>query len=169
MLKDLAKYHTEWIKMVRSLGGDDFTEDIVQEMYLKIHNKQYNIYNNKKEVNKFYVYLTLRSILMSYFKERSKVSKLPIDDYIHLEDDNTIEENIAFNEFTLKVDEEVSKWHWYDRDLFELYRHSGLSIRKIADKTEISWVSIFHTLKDCKGKIKECLENDYKNYKNEIR
>ena len=63
------------------------------------------------------------------------------------------------------IDKQVDGWHWYDRDLFELYRHSGLSIRKIAKETGISWVSIFHTLKNCKGKIKEELENDYKKYK----
>ncbi len=59
MLEELAKHHKEWIKMVRSLGGDDFTEDIVQEMYIKIYNKNYNIYNDKGKLNKFYIYISI--------------------------------------------------------------------------------------------------------------
>ena len=41
-LDKLAKYHTEWLRMVKSMGGDDFSEDIVQEMYIKIYTKGYN-------------------------------------------------------------------------------------------------------------------------------
>jgi len=174
MLEELAKHHKEWIKMVRSLGGDDFTEDIVQEMYLKIYNKNYNIYNDKGKLNKFYIYLTLRSILVSYFRERSKVVKIPIeemfvDSNIELIDSDNIKENEEYHKLTLKINEEINKWHWYDREMFEIYRHSGLSIRKIASETNISWVSIFNTLKDCKGRIKEKLIDDYNNYKNEIK
>ncbi len=167
MLDKLAKYHNEWLNIVRSLGGGELSEDFVQEMYLKVYNNNNNILNTKGEVNKFYVYLTLRSVLLDYFRQRSKVIKVCIDDYKYLIDNNTINENEAFNILSNKIDSEIDKWHWYDKDMFELYRHSGLSIRKIAKETNISWVSIFHTLKNCKGKIKEELENDYKKYKEE--
>ena len=167
ILTKLSKYHTEWIKMVKSMGGDIFTEDIVQEMYIKIHTKGYNALNDKGEVNKYYVYLTLRSILMSYFNQKSKVKKVNIDDYIHLEDTDELKEQEAFNELSIKIDNEIENWHWYDKDLFELYRHSGMSIRKIAAGTSISWVSIFNTLKSCKGKIKDKLQKDYEKYKKE--
>ena len=164
-LSKLAKYHIDWIKMVKSMGGDDFTEDIVQEMYLKIHKKNYNVLNDKGEINKFYVYRTLHSILMSYFQQKSKVRKVNIDDFIYLEDTDSLQEQEAFHELALKIDNEIENWHWYDKDLFELYRHSGMSIRKIAAGTSISWVSIFNTLKKCKGQIKTKLEKDYETYK----
>lgn len=147
------------------MGGDDFSEDIVQEMYLKIFNKNYNALNDKGLVNKYYVYLTLKSILMSYLVQRNKVRKVCIDDVLHLEDTDGLQEQEAFHELAIKIDNEIENWHWYDKDLFELYRHSGMSIRKIAAGTSISWVSIFNTLKDCKGKIREKLNKDYDEYK----
>ena len=103
ILNKLAKYHTEWIKMVKSLGGDDFTEDIVQEMYLKVYNKNYNVLNDKGEINKYYVYLTLKSILMSYFVQRSKVRKVEIKECVDFENYDDIEEEEAYNKFSLKT------------------------------------------------------------------
>jgi len=164
-LEKLAEYHSDWIRMVKSMGGDDFTEDIVQEMYIKIHTKGYNALNDNGDVNKYYVYLTLKSILMSYLVQKSKVRKVNIDDFLHLEDTDKLQEHKAFHELALKIDNEIENWHWYDKDLFELYRHSGMSIRKIAAGTSISWVSIFNTLKNCKGKIKDKLHKDYDQYK----
>ena len=42
------------------------------------------------------------------------------------------------------------------KNCFILYRDSNLSIRGIAAETGISWVSIYHTLKDAKAmKLKE--------------
>ena len=42
-----------------------------------------------------------------------------------------------------------------------------MSIRKIAAETKISWVSIFNTLKNAKNIIKDKLQEDYEDYKNE--
>ena len=166
ILDKLSKYHIEWLKMVRSLGGDAYSEDVVQDMYLKVYNNN-NILNHKGQVNKYYVYLALKSVLLDYFRKRSKQNNVNIDDHSYIKESNDVEREEAYHKLTLKIDEQVNNWHWYDKDLFELYRHSGLSIRKIADETTISWVSIFHTLKDCKGKIKEELAEDYKKFKEE--
>ena len=167
MLSKLAVYHTDWIKMVKAMGGDDFTDDIVQEMYLKINDKGYNALNDEGNVNKFYVWRTLHSILMTYFKEKGKVIKVPIEEYKHLEENDSLNEHYAYHDLHLSVNEEVKTWHWYDGDLFDLYRTENTSIRKIAALTGISWVSIFNTLKECKLKIKENLKEDYETYKKE--
>ena len=148
------------------LGGDAYSEDVVQDMYIKVYNNK-NILNHKGEINKYYVYLALKSVLLDYFRKRSKQNNVNIDDHSYIQETNGIEREEAYHKLTLKIDEQVNNWHWYDKDLFELYRRSGLSIRKIADETTISWVSIFHTLKDCKGKIREELAEDYKKFKEE--
>ena len=36
-LNEVAKYHEQWIKTVNGIGGDMYAEDIVQEMYIKLH------------------------------------------------------------------------------------------------------------------------------------
>ena len=41
-----------------------------------------------------------------------------------------------------------------------------MSIRKIAEETNISWVSIFNTLKKCKQELKELFKEDYEDFKN---
>ena len=167
MLEKLSKYHTEWIRMVKAMGGDEYTEDIVQEMYIYIYTKKYNALNDEGEVNKFYVWRTLHSILMNYFNQKNKIIKVPIDELQELECENKLKELEAFNELSLKVDYHIQDWHWFDKEIFEWYRHSGLSIRKMAEKTNISWVTIFNTLKDCKIKIKNELKDDYEKYKKE--
>ena len=42
-----------------------------------------------------------------------------------------------------------------------------MSIRKIAEETNISWVSIFNTLKKCKEELKELFNEDYEDLNNE--
>ena len=74
ILDKLSEYHIEWLKMVRSLGGDAYSEDVVQDMYLKVYNNN-NILNHKGQVNKYYVYLALKSVLLDYFRKRSKQNK----------------------------------------------------------------------------------------------
>jgi len=167
MLNKLAAFHIDWIKMVKAMGGDDFTEDIVQEMYLKIHDKGYNALNDKGEVNKFYVWRTLRSILMTYFKEKGKVIKVPIEEYKHLEENDKLKEHHAFNDMSLKVDECTDDWHWFYKMIFDMYRFENTSIRKMALDTGISVPTIFNTLKECKLDIKDKLKKDYETYKKE--
>ena len=36
-LKEVAKHHKEWVRTCKALGGGDFSEDIVQEMYIKLY------------------------------------------------------------------------------------------------------------------------------------
>ena len=111
ILVELSKYHTEWIKMVKSLGGNSYSKDIVQEMYLRIHTKQYNVYNDKGEINKFYIYLTLRSIFGAYFRQKQKVIKVNIEQYTHLVDDSNIDEQKAFHKLSKQVEKETKKWY----------------------------------------------------------
>lgn len=64
------------------------------------------------------------------------------------------------------IDEHIEGWRWYENRLFKLYRDSNLSIRGIAAETNISWVSIFNTLKNAKQEIKDKFEETYLDYKN---
>ena len=36
-LKEIADSHSQWVTTVKGIGGDMYSEDIVQEMYLKLH------------------------------------------------------------------------------------------------------------------------------------
>jgi predicted DNA-binding protein YlxM (UPF0122 family) len=51
--------------------------------------------------------------------------------------------------------------------LFNLYRESNLSMREIAEETDISLTSIFNTLKNCKERLREAIGEDFQDYLNE--
>ena len=168
-LAEVAKYHDEWVAIVKSFGERSYHEDIVQQSYLALYK-----YSNKKKVlkngkvNKAYIWIVLRSMFLQYVNAKNKVQKISIDDkerYLQIPNIDKMDEEINYYNFTKKIDDHIQSWRWYDRKLFEIYRDTDLSIRKIADKTKISWVSIFHTLKKCKSELKEIFKDEYKKYK----
>ena len=167
----VAKRHKEWINIVKSFGEYDFAEDIVQEAYLTIYkyaNEDKIIRNGI--VSRGYMYFTLRSLYYQYYNSKRNITKLSIDDeeYTYqIEDDSEMDEQIAFNKICMIIDDHIDNWRWYEKKLFTLYRDSDLSIRGIANETNISWVSIFNTLKHAKSELKENFSEDWEDYKNQ--
>ena len=167
----VAKRHKEWINIVKSFGEYDFAEDIVQEAYLTIYkyaNEDKIIRNGI--VSRGYMYFTLRSLYYQYYNSKRNITKLSIDDeeYTYqIEDDSEMDEQIAFNKICMLIDDHIDNWRWYEKKLFTLYRDSDLSIRGIANETNISWVSIFNTLKHAKIELNETFKEDWEDYKNQ--
>ena len=75
-------------------------------------------------------------------------------------DDTNHEEEQAFFRFNEKINTylktlesksktENNERYWYDGKMFQMYKDSDLSMRKLAKLSGISFVSIFHTLKKC--------------------
>lgn len=169
-LKIVASEHKEWVNIVKSLGEYDYAEDIVQESYIALYKyaKPENIITNGK-VNRGYMFFTLRSLLYQYYNKKSKVHKLSLDSdevYLQIPDTTNLDEHNAFYKLCNMIDKETSNWHWYDRKMFNLYKDTDMSIRKIAKETNISWVSIFNTLKNCKQIINNKFKEDYEDFKN---
>jgi RNA polymerase sigma factor (sigma-70 family) len=169
-LSKVAEHHEDYLRMVRALGEDFLAEDIVQEMYIKLikYCTPKKILRQDGQVNKSYVYFVLRNLFLDYQKEKNKHRKVNIDKIkpIGVEYEY-IEETEAFTSVIEKIDSEVETWHWYDQMLFELYRESGKSIRKLSKETRISTSSIFQTLKYCKNEIKINVGEDYEDFINE--
>ena len=162
-LEQIYKRHKDWVNIVRSLGGADYSEDIVQEMYIKL-DKYIKQGTLKKRTYEAYVYFTLRSITLDIYRAKKGKHKTDIDDCVNL-----CEEDIqGFEEFDYiceKANNEIHRWHWYDQELFKLFM-SGKSMREIARNTHISLSSIFHTIKICKERIANEIGEDYEDYLN---
>lgn len=107
------------------------------EAYIKVKDK---------EINDSYFYLTLRSITMDL--HRKKVQTVEIEN-IEIEDQEYQE-----TECIKKYKEILATFDWYDRYLFLLYANSGMSMRKIAREKNISFMSIYNTIKKCQEKLK---------------
>tara|TARA_R110000796_G_scaffold41003_1_gene101271 strand:+ start:387 stop:953 length:567 start_codon:yes stop_codon:yes gene_type:complete len=169
-LKEVAKHHKEWLKTCRALGGGDFAEDIVQEMYIKLY-KYASAEKIIKEgiLQKGYVFFALKSILYTLKNEQSLVYKEELKDYL-LEDTTDTEEQEAFDRFcglidNYLIDQEKEK-NWYGAKMFQVYRETNLSMRKMANLSNISWVSIFHTLKSVKQDLRNNFQEDWEDYLN---
>jgi len=169
-LKQVAEFHNDYLRIVRSYGEDVFAEDIVQEMYLRLekYGDVNKILHKDGTVNKPYVYWTLRNIFKSLCMERQKHQKVDLNEAKHL----TVEYDYISKkegEYLLeaKLNEEMRTWHWYDEMLFKYYRDNEWSFRKASKETRIGTKSIFTTIKYCKDRLRENCAEDYEDYINE--
>ena len=172
ILDILANKHNEWIKMAKSfkLNNNDANE-LVQEMY--------RIMYNEKEINTFYIYITLRNL---YYSKCSSYKRKNIKVFTDIDQEkyNYIINNIAYNEDEInknynkkvdlealydKIDEIIDDWYWYDKKLTKLYLSTNMSMRDISKETKISLSSIFNTLTNAKEKIRKESKEEYKKYK----
>ena len=165
-LEQVAKHHKEWVKTIQKLGEFDYAEDIVQESYIALmkYADESKLIDANGNVRKGYVFFTLRSLYYQYYNKKKLVNKVPFDGCWELFDDSNIEEQNAYNDICLMIDEEIDNWHWYDKKLFKLYRDTNMSMRDIASETNISLISIFHSIKNYKEILKNKFEKDYQDY-----
>ena len=169
-LAKVAERHKEWIAIVKSFGEYDYAEDIVQEMYLTIYKyADENKVIRNGVVSRGYIYFCCRSLYYQYYNSKRKISKVSLDDEeftIQIPNNSQMDEQVAFHKICTMIDDHIEGWRWYEKKLFTLYRDSDLSIRGIAAETNISWVSIFNTLKHAKQEIKDTFKEDFLDYKN---
>jgi DNA-directed RNA polymerase specialized sigma24 family protein len=184
----LAQKNDDWIRMAKSFKiTDDQANEIVQEMYLRINDyvkDAKKIMFDDKQVNTFYVYITLRNIYYSnfyntgkniknrkviYFSEivdnddARKLAKYMIED--PEEAQYNIDKKIKLDNLIDKIEEEIDTWYWYDKKMTKLYMNTKMSMRDISKETKISLSSIFNTLTNAKEKIREVSEKEYREYK----
>lgn len=178
MLEIIAKNHELWLKMVINLGcPKDVAEDIVQSMYIKIHRLVKDgrrIMYSDDEVNRFYIYLTLRNMYFDYKKAKNKYTffeYMESDDYDSNDETFIYEETDtgkfeAFEYLNDKISEEIHTWQKYDIILARLYLLTDYSMRDISDRSGISLTSIFNSIKNYKQILKEKLGEHWEDYIN---
>lgn len=165
-LAKVAQHHNDWVKVIQTFGEYDYAEDIVQESYIALwkYADADKLIDSNGEVRKGYMYFTLRSLFYQYYNKKKKINKVSFDGCWELFDDSNIEEQKAYNDICMLIDEEIKNWDWYDRKLFKLYRDTDLSMRDIAKETNISLISIFNSIKNYKIILKDKFQKDYTDY-----
>jgi RNA polymerase sigma factor (sigma-70 family) len=173
MLEKLAVHHELWIKMLLNLGCDIYVaKDLVQDMYLRMHRlvKDEKRIMYKDDINRYFVWITLRNLYYSYLKDERKRNSIF---YEILENDEVVEnkynveEDSAFEKIMNKVNEVISDWTVYDKRLFELYFLQGLSLRAISKGAKIGLTSIHNSILNQKAILKEYLSEDLIDYFNQ--
>jgi len=174
MLELLAKKHNVWLNMVLSFGCDYQTaQDIVQNMYLRMHKyikDEQRIMYNTEEVNRFFVYVTLKNMWKTYNTSAARYDVFEIreDDATEAPEVDMFnkEMDTAFETLLARISDEMRSWHRYDRILSEKYFKSDYSLRDIATGSGISLTSIFNTIKNNKKILKKKFREDWEDFKN---
>ena len=164
----IGKHHNEWVSIVRSFGGGIYSEDIVQETYIRIH-KANSIDNAVKgdKVNKGFMWVALRNNYINYSKQRAKVHKIELKEYHMKTRIEDLEPRFTANDIMdIKIHKEMESWHWYDRDIFKLITSKKVSMRKFSRDSRISLSSLSNTMNKCKRRLKAVIGEDYEDYLN---
>ena len=154
VLNIVAKEHKKWLRIARSFGLQETAEDLVQDMYLKIHDwkGKYDktLMFNKTEVNHYFVFLVLRNLFLDLCrankKKAAKLSSIKMQN-------STRQINIEYKEQLELLKSEINSWHLYDRKIYELLYQEGYSMLELSKQTGIDYYSIYRT----KNKIQKLL------------
>ena len=171
MLEKLAVHHELWIKMLINLGCEKETaKDLVQDMYIRLHDlvkdPQRIMYGD--DVNRYYVWTTLRNMYYSYLRKNNKsifYRLLPNDEVVESVYD--IDEDNSYEIIMDNIKNITSSWSVYDKRLFELYFIKGLSLRAISSGAKIGLTSIHNSILNYKEILREHLSEDLIDYFNQ--
>lgn len=129
MLEILAVKDSYWRKAAYYLCKDKMlADDLVSEMYIKLS-------ECKKEINDFYVILTIRSLFYTHQKNKKN---LCIDNF----------NNFANEDIFEPTDQDVAileNINWVARNFIEL--NQNLSLRKIANIYNLDYNFVYQTIK----------------------
>jgi len=171
MLEKLAVHHTLWIKMLVNLGCQvEDAQDLVQDMYVRLHTlvKDPDRIMYGDDINRHYVWITLRNMYFSSIKKKRKITfyELRDSDDVEALDYNTLEDD-AFESITSQINTIISSWTVYDKRLFELYFMQGLSLRAISKGSKIGLTSIHRSVLKYKKILQDNLSEDLMDYFNQ--
>ena len=171
MLEKLAQHHVLWIKMLVNLGCDvEDAKDLVQDMYIRLHDlvKDPKRIMYGDEVNRYYVWITLRNMYFSSLKKKRNniFYELRDNDDVELNEYDSLEDS-AFLFLESQIESITSKWEIYDKRLFELYFMQGLSLRAISKGSKIGLTSIHTSVLNYKRILRESLSEDLMDYFNQ--
>lgn len=179
VLKELSKYHKDFIKMAKvmassSIEVDQYAEDFVQDAYLKI--MQYPKLALKlktKSKSKGYMFFTIRSLIVSHYRKQKNlkyINTLGDANFENIYD--TIEEVLEDQESCLfELEAKVlpcvkENCDWFDYELFRKYLKTNKSIKDLAKESTLGIQTIYRSLRRSKLAIAENLWEDYLDYAN---
>ena len=159
-LEKVAQKHNDWVRIVKSFGcKNEYCEDIVQTMYLKINtliNKGIDI-SYDDDINHFYIYRMLRSLFIDLCRKEAKITKVNVDYLEKFVEEEEVKEYKDIEGKMKELDTLLDKVYWYDKKVFDLISN-GMSIAELSKKTSISYYSLYNTYKNVKTLIKQNIE-----------
>jgi RNA polymerase sigma factor (sigma-70 family) len=150
-------------------------EDITHDVLIKIDTEFDKIKNDSPETLKLldrfsnghlsYIYKMAKNTYLNFLKREKKYTFLNYKGMTENERKKLIEMPRVFEKeenIYQQVDDYVNTFYWFDRKLFDLYRYEfKLHKTNMSKKTNISYSTIYRTVKRCKLKIKDKLKDQY--------
>lgn len=157
-INEIAKHHDKWVRSVAAYGEKNYTEDIVQEMYLQLvrYKAEHKAFNEDGVFNMNYIYRTLFNMTRSLKKSKGNIKKISIGDGFDIEDEN--EDNLLLENLQ-KLDDAIERLPWYEKKLVELHCKEGIPIREIGRESGLGYSSISRTISKSKIKLKNQIYN----------
>lgn len=120
--------------MAHSFGAGDYAEDIVQEMYIRLHryieDPQRIMY--KDQPNKLFVWVTLRNMVRNFQNKKDYIIYSgDMVEYDQSQEEYDTEEAQGFERLIDKIWLLMEDKHWYDQKMFEIYHTTDMSMRDI--------------------------------------
>jgi RNA polymerase sigma factor (sigma-70 family) len=168
IVEKLYGLHNKWVSIIRKLDSNYKTpEDVVSDFYEQmLYYATPSMLKDDGEINEAYAYISLRNTFLKALKNEAKLPTTRLEDkHLNIVEDAD-EERIAYEKVCKIVEDETQNWDWHERELFDTYFTSGMSLRQMGDELGTSWTSIYYVLKHSKEKIKEALQEDYKDFIN---
>ena len=154
ILLEICNRHSKWVRMAQKFDYDN-AEDLVQEMYLKIHNL------NPTEVNEVYIYRTIKSIFLDDYKKK-KLTAFPLrgGDIPDIADESEIEDELQLSEIPLTCTEllVIQKLYGYtteNAETLQITIHKGKSLLSISKEIGKPYKTLYKALLTAKKKIYE--------------
>ena len=154
ILQEICKGHSKWVRMAQKFDYDN-AEDLVQEMYLKIHNL------NPTQINEVYIYRTIKSIFVDDYKKK-KLTSFPLrgGDIPEIPDESENKDELELSEIPLTCTEllVLKKLYGYtteNADTLQITVHKGKSLLSISKEVNLSYMVLYRALKTAKKKIYE--------------
>ena len=154
ILLEICDWHSKWVRMAQKFDYDN-AEDLVQEMYLKIHNLDPN------EVNDVYIYRTIKSIFIDNYKKK-KILTAPLNgkEAYNIEDDYNEDADFQISEIPLTCTEllVVQKLYGYtteNAETLQITIHKGKSLLSISKEIGKPYKTLYKALLKAKQKIYE--------------
>lgn len=154
ILLEICNRHSKWIRMAQKFDYDN-AEDLVQEMYLKIHNL------NPTEVNEVYIYRTIKSIFLDDYKKK-KLTAFPLrgGDIPDIADESEIQDELELSEIPLTCTEllVLKKLYGYtteNAETLQITIHKGKSLLSISKEIGKPYKTLYKALLIAKKKIYE--------------
>lgn len=150
MLEVLAKKDALWRKIAFTICKDKYlADDLVQDMYLKLA-------DNKKQINDFYVIITIRNLFIDHCRESKR--------FIDLTESNGITfDNEGLNDEEQHIINIANKLDFWKLELLDMSQEH--SLRDLEERYNINYGFIYRTIKESKSYIWQEVENQKINRK----